>query len=78
MLPSGLKPLRPTVKICDVHTHLHMLLTGARLTFGLYRSSYLYNVSRVPNGVKRMTIMQTVAAMLATLNSAARLKLCFS
>ena len=55
-----------------------MLLTGARLTFGLYHFSYLYNVSRVPNGVKHITIMQTVAAMLATLNSAARLKLCFS
>ena len=54
-----------------------MLLTGARFTFGLYRLSYLY-VSRVPNGVKHMAIMQTVGAMLATLNSAARLKLCFS
>lgn len=38
-----------------------MLLTGARLTFGLY-------VSRVPNGVKHMAIMQTVAAMLATMS----------
>ena len=55
-----------------------MLLTGARFTFGLYHFSYLYNVSCVPNGVKHMAIMQTVAAMLATLNSAARLKLCFS